>query len=321
MFVEEKRSWLRIVLTIRGSILPRIWRRVAVSTLLGVCSTVLYHLVPAFHATLTPTPFVMIGLPLGIFLGFRNTSSYDRFWEGRKLWGALVNTTRSITRQTLTLIQPSGFGHANHSETRESERREIRSFQEEIVLRVVAYVHALRMHLRGERDLDSLAPHLPDGEVAELEKEVNVPIAILHRIGERMRLPREREWLHPWHVPVIEGSLTTLTDIQGGCERIKATPIPFSYTVLMHRIVAVYCSLLPFGIAETVQWMTPLVVLFVSYAFFGLDAIGEEIEDPFGFDVNDLPLSQLSTMIEMNLKQRIGHEMPEPVRPVRNVLR
>jgi putative membrane protein len=123
------------------------------------------------------------------------------------------------------------------------------------------------------------------------------------------------------HLPVLEGSLTTLTDIQGGCERILATPVPFVYNVLMHRIVAGYCLFLPFGLVDTIGWVTPLAVAFIAFAFYGLDSIGEEIEEPFGTDWNDLPLSQLSRMIEVNLRQRAGDkDIPPLMQPVDGVL-
>ena len=94
-----------------------------------------------------------------------------------------------------------------------------------------------------------------------------------------------------------------------------------SYTVLIHRVVAIYCVLLPFGLAHTIRFMTPVVVMFVAYAFFGLDAIGDEIEQPFGRDVNDLPLYQLSRMIEANVRKRVGDtDLPPPVKPHRGVL-
>ncbi len=115
--------------------------------------------------------------------------------------------------------------------------------------------------------------------------------------------------------------LTGLTDLQGACERIKSTPIPFSYTTLIHRIVAVYCCGLPFGVVSDTCWFTPIVVLVVSYAFFGLDTVGDEIEQPFGTDANDLPLSAISRMIEVNLRQRIGDtDIPPLLRPVDELL-
>jgi len=127
-------------------------------------------------------------------------------------------------------------------------------------------------------------------------------------------------WLHPYFVPVLEGSLTSLTDIQGACERIKSTPIPYSYTVLIHRIVGGYCALLPFGLADTIGWATPLVVLCVAYSLFGLDAVGDELEQPFGFDANDLPLEFLSRNIERDLRCSLGEPVPPRIEAMGDVL-
>jgi putative membrane protein len=121
-------------------------------------------------------------------------------------------------------------------------------------------------------------------------------------------------------VPVFEASLSELTNIQGACERIKNTPIPFAYTVFIHRIVAAYCLFLPLGVVGDIHYMTPLVVLLISYAFFGLDELGDEIEDPFGTDLNDLPLAALSRAIEINLRQLIEEkEVPEFHQPIDGV--
>ena len=126
-----------------------------------------------------------------------------------------------------------------------------------------------------------------------------------------------RGWIHPLHVSVLEQSLNTLTDVQGGCERIKSSRIPFSYTTLTHRIVAFYCYGLPFGLVRDLGMLTPVVVLVVSYAFFGLDTIGDEIEQPFGTDDNDLPLDAMARLIEVNLRQRIGEtDLPPLLTPV-----
>ncbi len=115
--------------------------------------------------------------------------------------------------------------------------------------------------------------------------------------------------------------MTEITGIQGACERIKSTPIPASYTVLIHRIVALYCLGLPFGIVTSVGALTPVVVAIVAYAFYGLDAVGSEIENPFGHDPNDLPLTALSRMIEVNLRQGLGEdELPPLLEPVDGIL-
>jgi putative membrane protein len=312
MWVESKGSWVRTVVA-GGVVLPHIWRRTLTVTAISVVVTFLYLRVPQAHVSITNTPFVLIGLPLGIFLGFRNSAAYDRFWEGRKLWGQLVNTTRSLTRQTLTLFEPQ-------PDATETSPEAVRAWEHKVVHGVIAYVHALKHHLRGESPFERIEAVMGKAEGDLLRGADNVPYAILQRLGEYVVEARRRKWIHAMHIPVIEQSLTILTDVQGACERIKSTPLPYSYTVLMHRIVAVYCTCLPFGLAETVGFVTPVVVLGVSYALFGLDAIGDEIEQPFGLDVNDLPLESISRTIESNLRVRIGEPQPEPLEAKNGVL-
>ncbi|HRI66001.1 MAG TPA: bestrophin family ion channel [Polyangium sp.] len=320
MMVQEKRySWLRLLFKYRGTALPRMRGRFTFTTLLAITITAIDLNLGFFHPDLTTIPFTLLGLALGIFLGFRNNTSYDRFWEARKLWGALVNTTRSITRQILTLVNDPDTPSSSNVPV---ENDELVAYRREMVHRVVAYVHAFRHHLRDQDRVDDLNPMLSNDEIQSLRGEINRPIAILQRLGDRFRDAYRKGWIHPQHVPVLEQSLVTLTDIQGGCERIKSTPIPLSYTSLIHQIVAIYCLTLPFGLVKSVGAFTPVVVAIVAYAFYGLDEIGDEIENPFGTDPNDLPLSALSTMIEVNLRQRLGESNLPPLhKPKSGVLR
>ena len=148
-----------------------------------------------------------------------------------------------------------------------------------------------------------------------------MPFARQRTDPELHRDALDKELLHPLHLPVLEGTLTTLTDIQGGCERIKNTPVPLSYTELTHRIVAIYVLLLPLGILSTTGEATPIVVAMVAFCFLGLDAVGTQIEDPFEEDPNDLPLLQISVLIENDLRQRMGAtDLRADVTPVDRVL-
>jgi len=311
------RTWLQHLVAIRGTALLRIWPRLLLTVVVACVLTAMYQTGHWFDVSLTTLPFVLVGLPLGIFLGFRNNASYDRYWEGRKLWGRLVNASRSLTRQLLCFVGPlPGAPFSDH------ERAELEALHRELVYRLIAYVHAFRHHLRDSDERLEVEGLLPRREIDALAREVNRPVAVLQGLGDRLRLAWMRGWIHSHHLPMLEASLTELTGIQGGCERIKNTPIPTSYTVLIHRIVAVYAFTLPFGIVDQVGVFTPVVVLLIGYAFYGLDAIGDEIENPFGIDDNDLPLAALSRMIEVNLRQRLGEsDHPQLLQPDCGVLR
>ena len=301
MLVHHRRGFPGPLFLIKGSALSDIWMWVAGIALFGELVTTLHREFDLSFLNLTTLPFTLIGLALSIFLGFRNNACYDRWWEARKLWGRLINTSRSSARQAMTLVRGDG--------------------SEEVVERWVrmqmAYAHALRFHLRVQPDkYGELEAFLPADEVAALRAERNPPIGMLHRMGELARQAMDDGLVDRFHLPVLEATLTELTNIQGACERIKKTPVPLSYTELTHRIVASYVILLPFGIVKSVGEMTPLVVVFVAFCFLGLDAVGTQIEDPFEEDPNDLPLHQISRMIENDLRQRLGEtDLPPDITP------
>jgi ion channel-forming bestrophin family protein len=317
MMVPKSVSWHRMVFKYHGTELPRTkWRILGVFILsCAVTSIEIYFEEKQFD--LHVVPFTLTGVALSIFLGFRNNAAYDRWWEGRKLWGAAVNTTRSFARQILTLIGPGPDGTV----PTEAERAELKALQKELVYRIIAWTHALRLALRDQDDLAELAPFLSEAEIEVLRHQSNRPYAISQGTGERLRKAYDRGWIHAMHLSTLEASLVSLTDIQGACERIKSTPIPYSYNTLIHRIVAVYCYGLPFGLVSDVGAMTPVVVLVVAYAFFGIDTVGDEIEQPFGTDPNDLPLTAISRTIEVNLRQRLDdQDIPPLLRPVNEIL-
>ncbi|WP_217910183.1 bestrophin family ion channel [Pseudenhygromyxa sp. WMMC2535] len=218
----------------------------------------------------------------------------------------------------LTLIGPRMIDAQGDHELAAEEREQVEAVRGELVHALIAYVHAFRHHLRDEDSLDELRGLIPDELRASLIDEYNRPWRSSSGWAHRLRWLYDRGWVHPMHLPALEDSLTEMTSVQGACERIKSTPIPASYTVLIHRIVLLYCVGLPFGIVDQVGAWTPVVVGLVAYAFYGLDSVGTEIENPFGKDPNDLPLTTLSRMIEVNLRQRLGEDrsaLPELLEP------
>ncbi len=301
--------WLRLLVTFRGSSLERTWKRIASATVLSIVVTVMSEGYEFVGYSFTTAPFALIGVALGIFLGFRNNTSYDRFWEGRKLWGALVNTARTIARQVETILDPPGDNQTA-------------GLRETMTWRTIAFCHALRMHLREEDCPEELIPFVPSSDYEAIARVRHRPLMLIRQLGGELRTAKAEGRVDLGGFLAIEQQLTELANIMGGCERIKATPIPFAYNVLLHRLVAFYCFFLPFGLVDTVHHLTPLVVFLVSHVFFGMDSIGEEIENPFDDDPNALPLSAICRTIEINLREVLGEtDLPPPLRPIDGVLR
>ncbi len=262
----------------------------------------------------SPTPFSIVGVALAILLGFRNNASYDRWWEGRKLWGGIVNASRALARQTTTLLEP-GITEPIAKETAGDDSL-VAALQKEILYRHIAYVSSLRAVLRQQNVLEGLEPLVPAEELAALAAQKNVPVALLQTNGERIAFARRAGLLSEERLARIDATLVELIGLQGGCERIKNTPIPAGYRVFTHRSVRAYCYLLPFGLVKQLGALTTVVVMAVSLVFLVLDTIGRLLEDPFTTGPNALPLTSITRNIEINLRQALGEtDLPPAITP------
>lgn len=185
-----------------------------------------------------------------------------------------------------------------------------------MVRRLIAFAYTLKHHLRGTRD-DQSQEYLSDADMLAVAASVNVPDQLLRLFSRDVAALAANGRLDPMLVAQMEDNLTALAGVQAGCERIRYTPLPFSYSLLLHRTAYLYCFALPFGLVDTTGFMTPFVVGLVSYTFFGLDAIGDEIEEPFGLLHNDLPLEAMCRRIEIDLLEASGEvDLPTPLQPV-----
>lgn len=308
MIVRERPSGLRLFLVLRGSVLQRIRLTLALNVLLATLVTLVHGNLFTVKITLTAIPFTLIGLPLAIFLGFRNTTAYDRYWEARKLWGEIVHRTRTLARQCQGLIHlPEPIDPARRAE----------DVRVRMVHRAIAFVHALRLQLRDEQDDPVLQRWLTPAEFEQARGTSNPADTLMLHMGRDLGECVRRGQIDPCLAAQVDGTLSSLTASAASCERIKNTPVPFSYTLLLHRTAYMYCFLLPFGLVDTTGFMTPFVVGIVAYTFFGLDALGDEIEEPFGLESNDLPLDTLCRAIEINLRESLGEtDLPPPLLPV-----
>jgi putative membrane protein len=186
-----------------------------------------------------------------------------------------------------------------------------------MIYRAIAFAHALRHLLRDEADVSVLQSLLLASEWQQLQKSSNKPDFLMLKMGADLALCLKEGRIESCLMASIDATLSAMTAASASCERIKSTPIPFSYTLLLHRTAYLYCFLLPFGLVDSIGFMTPFVVAIVAYTFFGLDALGDEIEEPFGLDANDLPLTAICRAIEINLRESLGDDnVPAPLSPI-----
>lgn len=284
MIVRSRPGLLTLFFVLKGSIIQRTWPQLATVGLLSLIVVAAHRQAPQIIPGINPAPFTLIGIALSIFLSFRNNACYERWWEARKLWGQIIQVARDIARQTVVLDEEPGQTSA--------ERRRI-------LTAIIAFGQAVVKQLRQRAD----QPALPASPADRILQEVAADIGTLLRQGR----------LAPVEALALNDSLNRLMQALVGCERLANTPLPFAYTLLLHRTAYLFCFLMPFGFADMLGWSTPLAAMLVAYTFFGLDTLGEELEEPFGLMPNNLPISTYATVIENHLRSAMGETDLPPV--------
>jgi len=300
MIIRAKENWIKMLFVWNGSVLPRILPRLLLLFLISAVivyskGTFLHYKIP-----LNPAPFTLFGIALAIFLGFRNNVSYDRFWEARKLWGSMLNDTRSLARQAIT---STGYDPAGE---------EIPSF----IHQLIAFAYSLKHQLRHTDASEDVRKRMPPALAGQVNKAVYKPIIILNQMASWVQKAKEAGKIDSIVQATFNDNFNKLSEIVGGCERIASTPMPYTYKILLHRTVYVYCFLLSFGFVDSLGWLTPFMVAFIAYTFVALEAIADEIEEPFGTEPNDLALNEMCRMIETTLLEMA--DMPGPHHPASN---
>lgn len=227
----------------------------------------------------------LLGIVLGLFLVFRTNSAYDRWWEGRKMWGGLVNSTRN-----LALKYNAYLPH---------DDRDNRAW---LAKMIPNFVFAMKEHLRTGVQLDEL--ELPEeGFLERLRKYKHKPNQISAMLYERTNKLYRENAITGDQLINVDKELKDFIDLIGACERIKNTPIPYSYTMYIKKFIFIYIITLPFGFVTTFEYVTIPVVLLISFILLSVELIAEEIEDPFGRDINDLPTDELAGKIKENVRE------------------
>jgi putative membrane protein len=282
MIQYDPHTWIDHFFDIRGSLLKEIIGRVLLCTFWSA-GVVLFHL-HVMKVDIPATVHTLTGLALGLLLVFRTNASYDRFWEGRKLWGGIVNETRNLIRSSEAFL-------INCPETRR-----------QIAIWMLGFTYGSMNILRGKKDIGPVKGLLPDEDVARAHESPHPALYSARQVSLILQKAKMDGHISDFAQITIDQNIQLLIDYLGGCERIHKTPLPFAYVVHLRRALIVYAFTLPFALLETFNWIwvTVLGTLFLAYIFFGIEEIGVEIEDPFGEDENDLPLEDICESIKRN---------------------
>lgn len=301
MIVRPRPPLWKLFFILKGSIVTRILPQIFAVFVLSLVVVWAHRAfpgwVPAFN---NGTAFALLGIALSIFLGFRNNACYDRWWEARKVWGKLVHVARSFARQTMVLDQLPGA---------EGARAKLLHY-------VIAFTQSMVPHLRPDGGQAKAHKWLNSDEQAAFTVSRNGPDFILRKIGGILAELRGAGRIDAIDFQTLDETVKSLSEVQAACERLRFTPVPFGYTLLLHRTAYLFCFFIPFGFADMLGWGTPFATTLVAYTFFGLDALGDELEEPFGTLPNDLPIGAIADTIEINLREALGEtnlpDLPQP---------
>ncbi len=295
MIDYNAKSWLRVITQMRGSVFPNLLPRITIAAALGAWAAWLQQ---EQGFKIPPIAHTLVGVALGLLLVFRTNTSYDRYWEGRRLLGALVNRCRDLARQSAVFFD--GDDAASRADRAE-------------LARLIPLLYALiRQYLRHERDLAALGDLITPAEKAALEPVSCRPTLAAAWLSARITAAARAGRLTEQRLQLMDANITSFVDNWGGAERIMKTPIPFAYAQHIKAFLVLFCFSAPFAMAETMHWYTPIAAAVLAFAMFGIDEIGVEIEDPFGYDPNDLPLDRIGEVITGDVTAILAAGTPPP---------
>ena len=293
MIDYDSKGFSRIVFQLRGSVIPSIASRIVMCTAIGGGAAWLYD---AKGTKIPSIAHTLLGVALGLLLVFRTNASYDRYWEGRKLLGGFVNRARDLVRQATSFIEGDdalGRGH-----------------RREIARQTVLFYALLRQYLRKERELENLGVPLDEAERAALREAAVRPNLAAHWLTARLVRAQRDGRLSEEKLRLMDNNITSFLDSWGGAERIMKTPIPFAYAQHIKSFLTLFCVSAPFAMVESMKWYTPIAAGILAFGMFGIDEIGVEIEDPFGYDPNDLPLDAIGFRVDEDTRLILAQRDP-----------
>ncbi len=321
----------------RTVLLREIWRFNARSLIIfsiwsSMACAVAVRLAPYGYLIGLPyTPLGTLGIAVAFYLGFKNSQSYDRLWEARKIWGGIVNASRNFANEVLSYVTPTSRDPAAI---------------ERLVFRHLAYVNSLRLQLRQtagfgarsnvpdlglpdpQQDASRVREFLPKNEADAILQTVNPATHMLRAQGRELGELCNHGELSEFRQIALMETLRQLYELQGRCERIKNTPFPRQYGSFATIFVWIFVLLLPFGLISELRefgphaiWLAVPLSVLISWFFMTMEIVGDTSEDPFENYVNDVPMTALCRSIEVDLRQLLGNQdLPAPIEPINNVL-
>lgn len=281
----------------------------ATSTFLSTAVYFLYHNQYLGKTSLPFSVAAILGSALAIFLAFRNNNSYNRWWEARTIWGSIINNSRIFARQIIANADSALSSGKVSAE-------QINDYKKEMVYRQIAFAHALRLHLRGQKSLGEMKHLLSKEEFEDAVQKQNIPNYLMFVQGKRIKDGMKIEILGAFDNISLEPTLAGFNNFQGTCERIKNTPLLRQYHFFTKLFLWVFIAILPFALMTdfskmgTPALMMPVSIL-VSFVFGVMGKVGEVNEDPFENRITDIPMSAMSNTIERDLKEMLGEtELP-----------
>ena len=287
--IAEKRPWFKVAFQFQGSIIFFILPRVMLCAGFGLLISVMYFF--KLPVSLPILSSIVPSIVLGLLLVFRTNTAYDRFWEGRRCWGTLIIAVRNLARQIWVSI---------------SDREPDDLANKKSTLRLlVAFAIAMKLHLRQEPISSEIEPYVLPQQYENLKKMNNPPLEIAFWIGDYLTIQYEENNLDVYRLTAMNQLVNNMIEALSGCERILRTPIPLAYAIHLKQLLLLYCLALPFQMVKELTWGTGPVVALISFALFGIEEIGIEIENPFGHDANDLPLDNICATMQRNIQDLI----------------
>lgn len=293
---DNQQSIFSVLFSWHGTILPKILPPLGIIMLISAIIGGIEY-IDVYHFPQFPLiGFTLSGVILSLFLSFKNNACYDRWWEARKLWGMLLAASRDLDRDCRVLSQAR---------------------RERIIQHTIVFANVLRDRLRQQ----TLNPNeltetsgMNHQALTILYQQHNAPQYTLNLIQWELLQALKEQEISDIIYTQLNTHIATMCLVQAGCDRITNTPLPFAYSVLLNRTVYCFCLMLPFSLGSMLGLFTPLLVGLLTYTFLGLDALSNELEEPFGTQSNDLPLDAIVRTIEIDLLSSLGKPTPPPIK-------